>query len=251
MAHSATASDDLIQVAADGLARAADEHLDQPVARYPGWRVREVVLHTGSVHRRVASLVHARAREPNQREDWRGRVTDDALLGWFRDGVSELLGALAAPADVAVWYFGGLAPVDAWRQRMVHETVIHRWDVESASGRPATIPTGVAISGLHEAVGLNLVGLLTDPPLEEGLTLHLATTDAEAGSWLVHRSGRLELGEGEAPTGPAGCTIRGSAADLWLWTIGRRPLPDLEVSGARDAVEELTARIDALDTPAY
>lgn len=242
---------DIIRSAADGLAAAATDHLDHWVPRYPGWRVRNVVLHTGSVHRRVATLVRNRAREPNQREDWRGRVNDDALLDWFNTGVSELLASLAAaPAELAVWYFGRLAPVDAWRQRMANETVIHRWDVESASGTPAAIPAGLAAAGLREAVALYMVRLVTDVPLEEGRSLHLAPTDVDAGIWLVGRGGRLELAE-EPLAQKATCTLSGSAADLWLWCIGRRELAELQVDGARDVAERLTAHIAAIDTPAY
>ena len=83
--------------------------LDAVVPACPGWRVRDVLLHTGGVHRWAAAYVTAARPEEFDaavEERFFAHVDDDTLVDWFRSGHRALVEALAG-ADPAVrcWSF--------------------------------------------------------------------------------------------------------------------------------------------------
>src|SRR5687767_13910006 len=98
------ALDYLAHVRADGAAVLAALEVGtgaEPVTACPGWTLRDLVEHLGSVHRWVTEIVATgqRADAPDT-----AGVTD--LAGWFAEGVDRLLQTLAGadPATPA-WTF--------------------------------------------------------------------------------------------------------------------------------------------------
>ena len=222
----------------DALAAAARGHLDAPIPAVEGWTVGEVVAHVGQGAQWAAHVVRdgmdageallALGDDPDP-----ATVGEDGLLAWFGDRTDELVDALdAAGPDHECWTFVGTGPARFWRRRRAHETAVHRWDVDGASGAPAPLGVDLALDGIEEVVELFSARL--GPALAgDGATLHLHATDEG-----------LAEGQGEwtATFGPDGArwarghakgdaAVRGSASDLLLLLWNRVPPSRLEVFG--------------------
>lgn len=139
---------------------AAVGDLDTPVPACPSWRVRDLVSHVGSVHRmfrRVADEGWMR-RPPRLEVDDRPPVEDDAVAAWSRHETRALLTALERLDPTSPrWNFTDGPQVGAFViRRMLHETTVHRWDLQTAYALPAPLPRDVAIDGVHEFLEVQL-----------------------------------------------------------------------------------------------
>ncbi|MFH8345283.1 maleylpyruvate isomerase family mycothiol-dependent enzyme [Streptomyces sp. NPDC018045] len=228
-------------LARDGqlLADAAEKAgADAPVPTCPEWRVRDLLVHTGQVHRWAAKFVATAAQEKVAPPEG-PQPPDEALADWLREGCRELVATLrAAPADLSCWTFlPAPSALGFWARRQAHETAIHRADAEAALGTGITPSApAFAVDGIDELlIGLvprGLEALRTDTPR----TLHIRTTGEAIGAWTVHLSDaplRVERTEGVPATEvPASdCLIEGPAPELYLALWNRRPLDDLTVAG--------------------
>jgi uncharacterized protein (TIGR03083 family) len=214
--------------------------LDAPVPTCPEWKVRELVAHTGGVHRWAGTIVlEGRTNPVGQEEEgeiMRPPAGDEALLSWFGDGHRRLTDALrAAPPDLECWTFmPAPSPLAFWSRRQAHETTMHRVDAESAAGRVTGVAASVAVDGIDELVTRFLVrprGRLRADPARE---LAVETTDT-ADAWDVsigpdrvcaeRRPRAREAQPGATPD----CTIRGPASDLYLLLWNRIAVHDAEI----------------------
>lgn len=79
--------------------------VDAEVPTCPGWQVRDLLRHTGMVHRWAASFVTEGHTSPHPV----GGLPDldgSALAAWFRDGHRHLVDTLSTAApDVRCWHF--------------------------------------------------------------------------------------------------------------------------------------------------
>jgi uncharacterized protein (TIGR03083 family) len=121
----------------------------------PGWTVRDLLRHTGYVHRWATGFVAEGQTRPGgaSEEEILSQGPDDAELpGWFREGHATLVRALGAAAPhLNCWAFlPAPSPLAFWARRQAHETAIHRVDAEraaGAAGQPASTagqPAGAA-----------------------------------------------------------------------------------------------------------
>lgn len=148
------------QLASEGRRLAEVFRLGSPETTVPGlvWSAREVVLHTGAVHRWATDIV-SRSLPTNeaggsQAFAWSG--SDETLTDWFLEGLDRLVECLdQAPADLQCFTFvPGTRARDFWIRRQAHETAIHRVDVESAAGVTVSeVEPWFAQDGLREIVG--------------------------------------------------------------------------------------------------
>ncbi len=221
----------LAALRADGvsLARAAEPALDRPVPSCPGWSVRDLIAHVGQVHRDKARIVRAgTTTRPPGVEDT--DLTGPELLAWYREGLSDLLDALAgADPRQPAWSWVGDQRVAFWYRRMAHETAVHRWDAEHAAGlAPAPVdPEELGADGVAEVFDTWLGH--DDPPYEGPAgTLHLHATDAPAEWLLTLEPPHVSAAPGH---GRADTALRGTASDLDLLLWGRLPLAAVEVLG--------------------
>lgn len=224
---------------------------DAAVPTCPDWTVRDLVFHTGAVHRWATRHVREALTSPGEdvdpgadpHRDAEHRPADDALLDWFRKGRATLVDAIqAAPADLECWSFlPAPSPLTFWARRQTHETTMHGVDVELAAGSPTPVDPAVATDGIDELVNGFVVRpsgkLRSDVPI----TLALHAEDTGTG-WLLRVSTDPVVTERvtDLPTsGPvdgATVTVRGSAEDVYLTVWNRRPLDALEIIGDADAV---------------
>jgi uncharacterized protein (TIGR03083 family) len=204
----------------------------------PDWAVADLVEHLTSVLRQVRESVprgvvtkpDARV-VPQPRPDW-----PDALEGLRREltGTIETLDALDPEFPAWTW------PAQAkkagfWHRRMAHELSVHRWDAEAAVGRPTPIETKLAADGVNEILDTWLPAGRRKEPTELQGVVHLTATDASY-EWFVRLRGTgvalLDIGTIlDTDDHHARAGVTGTASDLQLVLMGRRPLEVLTVGG--------------------
>src|SRR5262245_14048839 len=132
------------ELLADAAQRAG---LAAAVPSCPGWTVRDLLRHTGYVHRWATGFVAEGLTRPvgASEEEILGRGPADAELPfWFREGHAALVRALGAAAPgLNCWAFlPAPSPLAFWARRQAHETAIHRVDAEQAVAGTADQPAG-------------------------------------------------------------------------------------------------------------
>jgi uncharacterized protein (TIGR03083 family) len=230
----------------------------------PGWAVRDLLRHTGYVHRWATGFVAEGLTRPggaSEEEILSGGPADAELPGWFCEGHAALVRALgAAPPDLECWAFlAAPSPLAFWARRQAHETAIHRVDAEQAAGtadqsasttgRPAGTPgaappgDGAAFEPAFAADGVDelLMGFLARgirrgnwTGLGGSLAIHADDGSAGRTDWLI-------AGGPDAPgvsrgTGRADCDVTGPASELYLMLWNRGPADRLEVTGDRSVL---------------
>jgi uncharacterized protein (TIGR03083 family) len=215
---------------------AAGAGLAAPVPSCPGWRVGDLLRHTGGVHRWAASIVGTPLRErppgTSARHALAAGSPDDELLPWFTAGHQALVDTLrAAPADLDCWAFlTAPSPKAFWARRQAHETAIHRVDAELAAGiTPTAVSAGFAADGVDELghfLSQRHGRLRADP----GRTILISATDTDR-AWLATITTEPLQVTDAGPEDRADLTIRGPAADLYLLLWNRRGPDDLDLDG--------------------
>ena len=211
-------------------ANAVRAGLDGAVPTCPGWKVRDLLAHTGMVHRWATAIVagdHPRDVDTAALE-LEGHAAKD-LVDWVDDGVQDLLRTLdRALDDMDAWFFlsNASSPRLGWSRRQCHETTMHAVDALSAAlGRPpgseeVWFGPELAADGLDEL----LTGFLPRPKTSFRLPtprrVLVKPEDVDA-CWTV------DLGPDGATTTPRALegpdtVLRGSATQLYLglWNRG-------------------------------
>jgi len=234
------------------LAAAAERGLDLDVPSCPGWKVRDVVQHTGVVHRQKERIV---------RERWIDAQPDltnppsSGLIEWFLKG-SESLVATLTGTDPSTQVFSWYPPdqsVGFWYRRMAHETAIHRVDAELGHGIINPIDPRLAADGIDEILTVMMGGCpdwatstATDQTLRiecrdrpDSWSLRFITwsgTGPESGTDYRDEPGLIFEAVGQPTT-----VIRGPAGDLDLFLWGRGPKEALTITGDDSSVDTLRA----------
>ena len=129
--------------------RASD--LAAPARGLGRWKVRDIGAHLGGVHRWAARIVDTRSQDGPSFT--KSKLEGSELCDWFDSGTKLLVDVFAAnDAGDACPNFNPGSPktVGWWLRRQVHETTIHRWDIERPFGEPAPIAAETAIDGIDE-----------------------------------------------------------------------------------------------------
>jgi uncharacterized protein (TIGR03083 family) len=191
-----------------------------PVPRLD-WTVRELVLHTGGIHRWAADIVTTCSDTPETAAAeavGAGPDDDDELAAWFAQGHAALVATLrSAPGDLECFSF---LPADSalhfWARRQAHETAMHRVDAEGAAGGPLTpFEAQFAQDGIGEIVH-GFAARRKDTG-DRTTTLGLAATDGP--SWVItFGDERIVATECDELSG-TDATVRGTSSDIyqWLW----------------------------------
>jgi uncharacterized protein (TIGR03083 family) len=245
-----TWDDYLAAITADStfLAAAAGRGLDEATPCCPGWTVRDVIGHTGAVHRQKEQIVS------EGRLDGQPGMSDPPerdLIPWFEEGAARLVRTLGqSDPGSPIWTWDRAdQTVGFWYRRMAQETLIHRVDGEQAHGSVSPINTDLALDGIDEILNLFIGGVEDWGTLEmrpgtirlsgDGRTWTVRSAAFSGTSPDGHEYRGLPMFVQRDGDGVPDATIEGDAAavDLWLW--GRGPLDDLAVTGDTDLVRLL------------
>jgi uncharacterized protein (TIGR03083 family) len=209
--------------------------LGAPVPTCPDWSVRDLVAHTGGVHRWATAFVaEGRAEEMGREEKRRYYDTapgDPDLVDWYTESHAALVAALeSAPPGLACWSFMPAPnPVAFWARRQAHEAAIHRVDAQTAAGRVTPPAAALASDGIDELLSCFLTrpdgGLRADPARVLGV--RAADTDAD---WTV-RIGPDKVEVLHGASGTPDCAVTGAAADVYLLLWNRAGTDRLRVEG--------------------
>ena len=215
--------------------------LDSAVPTCPGWTVRDLVIHTGQVHRHKAASV---------RDNWTSGPPpwpdgpDGDVVAWFEEGIDEMLAVFGgADLDAPTWTWCDHDHTVAWWvRRMAHETLIHGADAVLAIGGTPDVDGSLAEDGIEEILFEMMVGAPDWAELTDGNQIVAIVTPNRR--WTL----RTASWEGKSPTtgdvfvdepavvliadaAEVDVQIAGPAADLDLWLWGRGELPDGAVTG--------------------
>lgn len=221
------------QLLADAAERAGT---GSPVPTCPGWQVRDLLRHTGMVHRWATAFVkeghtsyHPAESEPD--------LDGGELLDWFREGHELLVTALTeAPDALECWAFlPAPSPRAFWARRQAHETAVHRFDAQTALGAEAAPMPEPAPAFAADGIDELLCGMHTREKSrvrtpEPGVLRVRATDTGDV--WSVRLSDQAPRVE-RAAEGPADCELSGPAAQLYLTLWNRLPadVPKVTASG--------------------
>ena len=158
---------------------------------------------------------------------------------WFTQIAGGLVAEFRATApDTEVWTW---SPEDHSARfaarRMAHETVVHRFDAQTAIGKPEPIEPALATDGIEEIFDMAGNFAMVDNWIEagrgEGQTLHLH--GAEGDEWLIAiNPDGLEVRREHAKGDLA---LRGAVSDLELVLYGRPPIGDVERFGDESVLD--------------
>jgi uncharacterized protein (TIGR03083 family) len=190
----------------------------------PGWDLRELAGHLGWVHRWAATAVRtAAAPDPGAIEAPPDGAAE--LAAWVSAGGHALADELeGVDPDAPTWHpFPAPMVAAVWRRRQAQETSVHRWDAESASGRPGPVDPAHAADGVGEYFEVMLPRRFVRdagvPPARAEWLL-VETTDTPGSWWVRAESGEVRTHR-TAPGDPS-ATLRGRAEDLLLALYARR-----------------------------
>ncbi|MGB9357593.1 MAG: maleylpyruvate isomerase family mycothiol-dependent enzyme [Acidimicrobiia bacterium] len=228
---------------ASRLSEVAALGLEPAVPCCPGWTVRDLVAHVGSVYAQKAAIVdEGRINGQPDRVD----APDEDLVEWFDESATHLVEILSAhdPAEPIWTFYPQDQTVGFWYRRLAQESLIHRIDGEQAHGIASEVDQALATDGVDEVLTRIAAG---GPPWGTvEFADRVARLEVPGQSWTVKlgllsgtspRSGKdyvdvpvLELVDsGESLK----TVVSGSAGtmDCWLW--GRARLGDLTIQGDR------------------
>ena len=157
----------------------------------------------------------------------------DDLLDWFAERRQVLLDALDGDLSRPAWTFTDRRDAGFYLRRMVHETVVHRLDAQTASGGVTDVDRSVVVDGIDEVleVGMRRSTSDADRTFPAG-SLHLHCTDGD-GEWLIRTEDGAMVVTHEHAKGDA--AVRGSATQILRYLWGRDA--DVEVLGDKAAAE--------------
>nr|WSY56884.1 maleylpyruvate isomerase family mycothiol-dependent enzyme [Streptomyces sp. NBC_00886] len=211
------------------LASAAEEAgADAKVPTCPEWQVRDLLRHTGMVHRWATAFV-AEGYTEHHPDAGLPDLDGAELVAWFREGHRSLVDALsAAPPDVECWHFlAAPSPLAFWARRQAHETTVHRVDAESArGGTPGEIAADFAADGIDELLrgfhGRRKSRVRSEAPR----VLRVRATDTDGAVWTVRLSQEPPAAVRDN-TGDADCELAGPVRQLYLALWNRAPFPSV------------------------
>ncbi|MFB6848905.1 maleylpyruvate isomerase family mycothiol-dependent enzyme [Streptomyces sp. NPDC056373] len=208
------------------LAAAAEEAgTGAKVPTCPEWQVRDLLRHTGAVHRWAAAFVAERLTERRPLVEPTG-LDGAELIAWYRDSHHRLVGTLAdASPDVECFTFlPAPSPLAFWARRQAHETAVHRVDAESARGAaPTDVTPEFATDGIDELLRGFHARSRSRVRTPEPRVLRIRTEDTGA-VWTLRLSPEPPVTTRD-DSGEAECELSAPAGQLYLALWNRAPLP--------------------------
>lgn len=223
--------------------------LHDAVPSCPGWTVRDVVVHLANVHAWAATIVETGSRADQLNDEPRSS-RPRSVRQWYLAKAEDLYAVLRqCPPQTPCWNFAtGDGVALFWQRRQLHETTMHRVDVDEAAGRDSELSAQVAADGVDEALSVLLHRMhRRGHPVPLDAPVQLTASDT-GDSWLVTPARPLEaglsgvaaalvpppptvqrLGPSDAPA--ATDRVQATAADLYRTLWHRRASGGLRIAG--------------------
>jgi uncharacterized protein (TIGR03083 family) len=234
-------------------AAVAGTELDSAVPPCPGWTVAHLVHHLGSVYRyTLAHVTRGQTGQPEKsRPDFEAEPMASDLLAWWEEAFRGLVESFdMLDPDMPAWNWAPqVKTVAFWPRRMAHETAIHRWDAQMASGMAEPVEAKLAADGVAEVIDTWLPAgrrkYAFPPGAADALRgmVALQATDLEH-VWHVRLRGEgiavldtETIFDDDEP--PAGVVASGSASDLDLALWGRVGFDVLDVVGDESLLQAM------------
>lgn len=227
------------------LASASAHSLDPatPVPTCPGWTVWEVLRHLGSVYRSARSwMVEGGRPQQWQHFPQESQTVHEYVRSGFEALCTELAGH-GTDEHAATWWPGD-ETYGFWHRRMVHETTIHRVDIETCSAESLSgVAEDIALDGIDEVLmlwfGRRLSMMGITGTRDSSVAVHTG-----GHHWIARAGPERTLAwrcsEDEAER--ADVTIRGEPVPVYLWLWGRAAPGAVTVDGPdEDAAGQLWA----------
>jgi uncharacterized protein (TIGR03083 family) len=221
--------------------------LSAPVATCPGWQVRDLVGHLGRIHSWARQILDTGRRAPFTEGPVDVSSAPEASDWYFERAAQLCLAVQDLEFDQPCWNFSGIHQVRGfWPRRQVHETRMHLFDLDQATGAERPFDAALSADGVHEVFqvfqprmaergfAVDLAGPLRILATDIGMSW-LLMPDADQGARLYPRGGDAPVAE-----------LSGTAPDLFrvLWN---RPAGG-EIKGEGDA-EVLERFLASAHTP--
>jgi uncharacterized protein (TIGR03083 family) len=229
---------------------AAEADLSAAVPTCPGWSVLDLVRHLGGVYRWVHAHVARGVTDkpdPELRKATMFEGLPDAAeaVQWWQEQAETLTKLLEAlDPQLPAWNWAPQAKVAGfWHRRMAHETAVHRWDIQMATGMAEPIDSKLALDGVSEVLDTWLPAGRRRGPTDRFGVVQLAAADAQH-EWFVRLRGEgvalLDTATLFADTDPAEQAVAaGNASDLELALWGRVGWDTLEIGGDESLLDAL------------
>jgi uncharacterized protein (TIGR03083 family) len=231
------------------LVKAAEEAgVGAAVPTCPGWQVRDLLRHIGTVHRWAEAFVDQGMASPRSLEEEPG-LDGPELLAWYSEEHRKLTATLdrADPA-VECWHFlPAPSPLAFWARRQAHETTVHRLDAEAArGGEPAPVAVEFAVDGIDELLtgfhGRRSSRLRSPEP--KSLRVRATDLAEDDAVWTVRISTAPPVTvRGAADLSEADCEVSGPAARLYAALWNRTAFPSVTGDPTTAALWRETAAI--------
>ena len=206
----------------------------------PGWNVAGLALHLGTVHRWADQLVRSLAPTRVPASEM-GLDEGPADAEWLRRGGATLVQTLRSADPAApMWAWGPDQHVRFWSRRQLHETLVHRFDLELANGNPPSSPPSVAADTIDEFLGNLAAAEYFSPSVAllrgDGESILFRAIDTDRAWTVVLHSDGFDVRAGQHP---ATATVSGPASVLSLVVYRRLGLTsaDLELKGSHELVD--------------
>lgn len=220
---------------------------DAPVPGCPGWDLRELVRHLTEIHLWASAIVAQRPGAALDLEDRSDLIAswpdlavfwpdDEDLIDHYLRTNATLVDALeSAASDLSVpTFLPAPSPLAMWARRQAHETSIHRFDAESATGAVTAFDPVVAADGISELLyGFYRNGPRPNGrqlPIQQTAVMHVHALDTDDHWYMA--LGSAEMGRTD-PTGTPDLTVAGSASDLYVALWNRADDSGITATGDR------------------
>ncbi|MBJ69438.1 MAG: hypothetical protein CL463_06010 [Acidimicrobiaceae bacterium] len=205
----------------------ASANQEAEIAVCPGWNMKDLVSHVGTVYATVESIISSGSTE--RPSDLFSSSPEGDVFNWAKGNFSSLLETLErSEASHPVWTWGKEKNVGFYIRRMAHESLLRMRDAETVENEHISIDGDIACDGVDEYidVSLQLATSRKGFSYPDG-SIHLHRTDGE-GEWLLETVDSELLVKRAHEKGDV--AVRGSALSLLLYLWGREP-EDIEIFG--------------------
>ncbi len=239
---------DAIAIEGYRLADAADiAGLDAKVPSCPRWRVRDLVRHTGGVHRWAGG--HLRTPQKDLinsgplASQFGGWPDDAGLVDWYRGEVDLLVRSLRDASDdiETATFLQAPTPKHFWARRQCHEVEIHRIDADLAAGISMPVDAARAADGIDELLSGFVSRTTGKLRTETPLTMVIAPEDVSDRWSVVISAERPAVSRDVVADGDV--TVSGTADVVYRCLWNRAGIDDVAVRGDPTALSLFKERI--------